>query len=102
VVARFEFRGIPARCLPLRTAWLVLEKSGADVCMRDPGFDVDLVLRADIGTLARVHTGHVSFSEGLRAGQLSLEGSRALVQEFPRWIRPSHFADALPTTTHAG
>jgi|KBSSwiStaDraftv2_1062776.scaffolds.fasta_scaffold84688_1 DNA-binding HxlR family transcriptional regulator len=101
VVARFEFRGVPARCLPVRTAWLVLEKSGADVCMRDPGFEVDLVLRADIGTLARVHTGHVSFSEGVRAGQLSLEGARPLVQEFPRWLRPSHFAHALQST-HAG
>ena len=101
VVARFEFRGVPARCLPVRTAWLVLEKSGADVCARDPGFDVDLVVRADIGTLARVHTGHTSFSEGVRAGQLSLEGSRALVQAFPRWLRPSHFAHAL-RSTHAG
>jgi DNA-binding HxlR family transcriptional regulator len=94
VVTRFEFRGVPPRCLPLRTAWLVLEKSGADVCMRDPGFEVDLVLRADVGTLARVYTGHMSFSEGVRAGRLGLEGPRALVQEFPRWLQPSHFAYA--------
>jgi DNA-binding HxlR family transcriptional regulator len=101
VVIRFEFRGVPARCLPLRTAWLVLEKSGADVCMRDPGFEVDLVLRAEMETMARVYTGHMSFSEGVRAGRLSLEGPRALVQEFPRWLQPSHFAYALQST-HAG
>src|SRR4029077_1197829 len=33
VVVRFEFRGVPARCMQVRTAWLVLEKTGNDVCM---------------------------------------------------------------------
>src|SRR5882724_57198 len=49
-----ELRGVPARCMQLRTCWLVLERAGADVCMRDPGFEVDLVIHADIGALARV------------------------------------------------
>src|SRR6185436_11266281 len=31
VVVRFEFRGVPARCMQVRTAWLVLEKAGSDV-----------------------------------------------------------------------
>ncbi|HET7342610.1 MAG TPA: helix-turn-helix domain-containing protein [Methylomirabilota bacterium] len=95
VVARFEFRGVPPRCMQVRTAWLVLEKSGADVCMRDPGFEVDLVVHADVGTLARVHTGHLPFAEGVRSGKLRLEGPRALVQEFPRWLLRSHFAEVL-------
>ena len=95
MVVRFEFRGVPAPCLQMRTSWLVLERSGADVCVKDPGFDVDLVLRADVGTLARVYTGHLSFADGLRAGGLELEGPRALVQEFPRWLVQSHLAEAL-------
>jgi len=95
VVLRFEFSGVPARCLQVRTAWMVLEKSGADVCMRDPGFEVDLVIHADVGTLARVHTGHLPFTEGLRAGKIRLEGPRALLQEFPRWLLLSHFAQVL-------
>ena len=101
VVARFEFRGVPPRCLQVRTAWLVLEKSGADVCLRDPGFEVDLVVRADVGTLARVYTGHLRFAEGVRAGGLKVEGPRALAHEFPRWLLPSNFAEALKTA-HAG
>ena len=95
VVVRLEFRGVPARCLQMRTSWLVLERSGADVCVKDPGFDVDLVLRADVGPLARVYTGHLSFADGVRAGGIKLEGPRALVQEFPRWLQQSHFAEAL-------
>src|SRR5438094_173075 len=43
VVVRFELRGVPARCIQMRVCWLVLERSGADVCVRDPGFEVELV-----------------------------------------------------------
>ena len=79
----------------MRVCWLVLERSGADVCVRDPGFDVDLVVHADIGALARVYTGHLSFTDGVRAGRIKVEGPRELVQEFPRWLLQSHFAEAL-------
>jgi DNA-binding HxlR family transcriptional regulator len=103
VVVRFEFRGVPARCLQVRTAWLVLERSGADVCMRDPGFAVDLVVHADVGTFARVWTGHLGFADGVRAGGIRLEGPRALVAAFPGWLLLSHFAQVLqPATAHAG
>jgi len=101
VVVRFEFRGVPARCMQVRTAWLVLEKSGSDVCMRDPGFEVDLVVHADVGTLARVHTGHASFAAGVRAGGIKVEGPRALAQALPNWLLHSPFADVLKPA-HAG
>jgi DNA-binding HxlR family transcriptional regulator len=101
VVVRFEFRGVPARCMQLRTAWLVLEKAGSDVCMRDPGFEVDLVVHGEVSALARVHTGHLSFADAVRAGTIKVEGPRALVQEFPRWLLHSPFAQALKPA-HAG
>ena len=42
VVARFEFRAFPARCKPLRTCWLILDRRGSEVCVKDPMLDVDL------------------------------------------------------------
>ena len=95
VVVRFELRGVPPRCLPMRECWLVLERQGADVCMRDPGFDVDLVIRADIGALARVWAGHRQWADAVRAGAIKIDGPRALVHEFPRWLLLSHFAEVL-------
>jgi DNA-binding HxlR family transcriptional regulator len=95
VVVRFELRGVPARCMQMRVCWLVLERAGADVCMRDPGFEVDLVLHADIGALARVWAGHLEWPEAVRRGGIKLDGPRALVQEFPRWLLLSHFAQVL-------
>ena len=95
VVVRFELRGVPARCLQMRTCWLVLEPTGVDVCMRDPGFDVDLTVHADIGALARIYTGHLAFKEAERRGAVRLDGPRALVQAFPSWLSPSPFARVL-------
>ena len=95
VVIRFEFRGVPPRCLQVRTAWFVLDKSGADVCMRDPGFPVDLVVHAEVGALARVYTGHSSFGEGVRSGGIRVEGPRELVRALPGWLLCSPFASAL-------
>ena len=101
VVVRFEFRGVPPRCLQLRMAWLVLERSGVDVCMKDPGFEVDMTVRADVGALARVWAGHLAWAEAVRAGGIKLEGARAVVQAFPGWLQLSHFARVLQRA-HAG
>ena len=101
VVVRFEFRGVPARCLGMRTCWLVLQRGDVDVCIKDPGFPVEVVCHADIKALARVWTGHLTFAQGVREGGLRLEGPRALVQAFPGWLLLSHFASVLQGA-HAG
>lgn len=92
VVARFEFRGFPARCKPLRTCWLLLDRGGTEVCLKDPMLDVDLTVAADAGSLARVWMGATTFEDAIRAGGLQLEGPRDLVRAFPSWFLLSRFA----------
>ena len=95
VVVQFELRGVPSRCVQMRRCWLVLERSGVDVCMKDPGFEVDLLVHADVAALARVWAGHLPWSEAVRAGGIRLEGPRALVHAFPGWLQLSHFARVI-------
>ena len=92
VVVRFDFHSFPARCRPLQTCWLVLERTGADVCLKHPGFDVDLALDADAAAMARVWTGAMTWEQAVRSGGLRLTGPRELVREFPTWLLLSHFA----------
>jgi DNA-binding HxlR family transcriptional regulator len=92
VVARFAFRGFPARCKPLRTCWLLLDRGGTEVCLKDPMLDVDLTVAADAGSLARVWMGATTFEDAIRAGGLQLEGPRDLVRAFPSWFLLSRFA----------
>jgi hypothetical protein len=92
VVVRFDFRGFPARCRAFQTCWLLLERSGSEVCLKHPGFDVDLVISADAGAIARVWTGAMSFEAAVRSGSVRLDGPRELVRAFPSWLLLSHFA----------
>jgi DNA-binding HxlR family transcriptional regulator len=92
VVVRFDFRAFPARCRGFRTCWLLLARQGSDVCLKDPGYDVDLVVTADAGAMARVWTGAMTFAQAVQSGGLRLEGPRDLVRAFPTWLLLSHFA----------
>jgi len=92
IVVRFDFRAFPARCRALRTSWLILERRGSDVCLKDPGHEVDLVVSADAGAMARVWAGAITFAQAVRDGGLRLEGPRDLVRAFPTWLLLSHFA----------
>ena len=86
VVVRFEFSGVPANRTKFRVLWLILDRSGADLCAKDPGFDVDLVLRGKIADFVRVYLGHARWRD-LEGTALTVEGDRALARQLPGWIR---------------
>jgi DNA-binding HxlR family transcriptional regulator len=91
VVVRFDFRGVPAGRGPV-TAWLVVTRKDVDVCLKDPGYGVDLVVAAELGTFTRVWLGDVAFEQAVRSRRISLEGPRELVRAFPGWLLLSHYA----------
>jgi len=75
-----------------RTWWLLLARSEVDLCLKDPGFPVDVVVTADLRTLTRVWMGDVPMAAALREGSIRLEGPPVLVRAFPTWLRLSSFA----------
>ena len=92
VVVRFDFRGLPATVRCPKYWWLVLERREVDLCLKDPGFLVDIVVSADLKTLTRVWMGDVRLAETVRAGLIRFEGPRSLVRAFPTWLTLSAFA----------
>ena len=45
--------------------WLVLERPVIDVCLKDPGFTVDAVVRGDIAILVAILLGHARWKDKL-------------------------------------
>lgn len=88
---RFEFSGVPRS---RRRYWIVFDHGEADLCAKDPGFEVDLYLTAKLRGLVEVWLGHVSLDRALRAGDLELEGSRQDLRRFRDWFALSLFAEA--------
>ena len=74
VVARFDFRGIPASYRGARATWLVLQRPEVDVCLTDPGFGTDIVVSADLKAITKVWLGDLRFNEALRSRAIVIEG----------------------------
>jgi DNA-binding HxlR family transcriptional regulator len=89
---RIDTRCLPPRRRGFQTCWLILTREDVDVCLKDPGFEVNLVVTADAAAMARVWTGAITFAQAVRSGGLRVEGARDLVQAFPTWLLLSHFA----------
>ena len=92
VVVRFDFRGVPRASRRPTTWWLLLQRPDVDLCLKDPGFDVDLVVHADVTALTRVWMGDVRLGDAMRQQLIRLDGLRVFVRAFPTWLALSSFA----------
>jgi DNA-binding HxlR family transcriptional regulator len=95
VVVRFDFRGVPAGHKALKTYWLVLERPEVDLCIVEPGFEVDVYVDADLAAFSRVWLGEVPMRQAMRDGGINLNGDRQAVKDFPSWLLLSTLA-AVP------
>ncbi len=81
------------RAPPERTYWLVVERGReADLCLLDPGFDVDLYVSTDLRTLTEVWLGYSDWSRAMGSGALRLTGTHELAAQLRAWLPGSSFA----------
>jgi len=95
VVVRFDYRGIPSGHRSPRTYWLELDRPEVDLCVSDPGFEVDLYVDADLAAMAKVWLGDLSLASVLRSKEVRITGPRKLVGDFQSWFPRSAYA-AVP------
>jgi DNA-binding HxlR family transcriptional regulator len=88
-VVLFEFEDARPE---LRRIWLVLDRSGVDVCYVDEGLTEDLTARTDVRTLTAVWMGDIAIEEAIRSEKIRLEGPVSLARAFPTWLQLSSFA----------
>jgi DNA-binding HxlR family transcriptional regulator len=91
-LVRFDFFGLPPKYRRARNFWLIIDRPEADLCLKDPGAEVDLYVSADLASFSRVWLGDTSISAAIEAGQIRLSGLRDLVGRFPSWLLLSKFA----------
>jgi DNA-binding HxlR family transcriptional regulator len=90
VVIQFDFRGGPKQ-----SYWLLIEPSDVSVCLKHPGFDIDVIVMADILTFYRVWLGRITYFEAVRRNQVQLDGSPAHIRAFPHWFSWSPMAETV-------
>jgi len=88
-VVRFHLDGVP---VSQRFYWLVFEPQDTEICVRDPGYEVDLWVSAHIRTLVSIWMGHTTIAQSRLDESLQLDGSNKEIKAFNDWFTLSHFA----------
>ena len=75
-----------------RDWWLVSEAGETDLCMEDPGHEVDLLLHASVRVLTEVWLCRATLAEAERRNELRMLGSDDLCRQLPEWLQGSPLA----------
>jgi DNA-binding HxlR family transcriptional regulator len=94
-VVEFDFTGPRGR-----RVWLLLEPREVSVCVTPPGFDSDLIVRADLAFFYRVWLGHIAYEAAIRCRSVVVEGLPALAKQLPRWFMWSPMARFVREREH--
>jgi DNA-binding HxlR family transcriptional regulator len=75
-----------------RDWWLVVDGSEVDLCVTNPGFDVDLFVRGSLRAMTAVWMGLTTVKREVDAGALTISGDPGLVRKMEQWLGLSPFA----------
>jgi DNA-binding MarR family transcriptional regulator len=82
VVVQFDF---PEQPPAYSRFWILAQHGDAELCSSHPKYDCDLRVRATNAAFTRWHLKQAEWSALLRAGQLEVDGPRALARSLPTW-----------------
>jgi len=94
VVVHFQFPDAPSG---KRLWWLISERDNVDLCLEDPGFDVDAEVTAPLHVMTAVWMRDITFRAAVRSEGLTVRGEREICRKLPEWLGASALAHA-PTT----
>jgi DNA-binding HxlR family transcriptional regulator len=92
-VLLFEFVDYETK---FRRWWLVINDGDVDVCMKDPGHEVDLQVITDVRTLTGIWMGDIGLGQAIRAKQLRTTGPARLKRDISTWLGKNYFAGVAP------
>lgn len=69
--------------------WLVVEHGQADMCLKYPGYESDLIVHADIRRFIEAWRGFRDLNQEMLSGHIRVEGPRDLKRVFPDWLQLS-------------
>lgn len=88
-VVEFTFSGTPTE---LRCFWILCNEGRVEMCLTDPGFESDVVVRADLRRFVEAWRGFRDLRAEIRAGRIRVEGPTTLRRALPDWLLLSSLA----------
>ena len=75
---------------------MIANSGVVDLCLEDPGHDVDVYISADLEYLVGLWMGNVDLGEAVDARTVFIDGSRHLINSAPDWMSRSPFVGVPP------
>jgi DNA-binding HxlR family transcriptional regulator len=77
----------PELAKPRQCYWLVVEGGEVELCMVDPGRDVNLNIRSSLRSMTSVWMGLSTLRQEIEAGNIEITGEKALERSMPGWFK---------------
>lgn len=74
--------------------WLLVRDENVDLCLKNPGKDVDVYFTCTVRTMHDVWMGDRTYRDAIESGDLYVQGDPALTRNIKSWLRPSVFGDS--------
>ncbi len=88
-VIEFTFSGHVAE---FSRFWLVNTDGNVDMCLKHPGFEVDVAVSADLRRFIEAWRGFRPLRAEIASGRIRVDGPSAHVRAFPEWLKLSALA----------
>ena len=89
-VIKFRFTDL----IEQRDWWLVIKPETAEVCLKDPGRDIDVYFNCTVRTLSEIWMGDRTYRDAIKEGDLIMDGDPSLTRSVSAWLRPSIFVNS--------
>lgn len=83
----------PEQAAAERNWWLVVEPAGIDLCLFDPGHEIDLMVTGPLLSMTKVWMGLVSLEAEIDARHISVDGDPEIAKSMYVWLGLSIFAN---------
>jgi len=73
--------------------WMVVKDRDIDLCVSDPGKEIDVYFTSSVKTMADIWMGEITYKKAIRDGDLKLVGDKVLTNNITAWMSNSVFSD---------
>jgi DNA-binding HxlR family transcriptional regulator len=91
-VVQLTFADLPAK----QANWWFVNEGKVELCVHDPGFEVDLYLSVSVPDMIHVWRGDVSVDRAVERELLKPHGPKRLVRRLRKWLNPSPLTEVRP------
>ncbi len=83
VVVEFEYPDAPPGA---RRWWLISMEGEADLCLDDPGYEVDVLICSSLKTMTEIWICEKKFNDAVQQGEIEVSGDPQLVKTLQAWL----------------